>query len=91
MRGLITRLGARGTVAVGLGVLVVAIIGIAKMLDGNDRQAGGFGVQCHDLRPQSSPRPVTTPRWRRLRLPPRRTPPSSRHRATSRTHGCGGN
>ncbi len=42
MRGLIARLGARGAVALGLGVLVVAIVGIAKILDGNDREAGGF-------------------------------------------------
>ena len=42
MRGLIARLGARGTVALGLGVLVVAIIGIARIWGGNVRHAGGF-------------------------------------------------
>ncbi len=43
MGGFIARLGARSSIALGLGALVVAIIGIAKMMDGNDRQAGGFG------------------------------------------------
>jgi hypothetical protein len=51
MCGLITRLGARGTVALALGVLVVTIIGIAKIWDGNDRPTGGFA---------SVPRPSST-------------------------------
>ncbi len=51
MRGFIAWLGARGAVALGLVVLVVAIIGIAKILDGNHREAGGFA---------SVPRPPST-------------------------------
>jgi hypothetical protein len=51
MRGLFARLGARGTVAIGLGLLVVAIVGVAKAVGGDPRPSGGFA---------SAPRPPST-------------------------------
>jgi hypothetical protein len=42
MRSLMARLGVRGTVALGLGLLVVAVVGIAQVVGDGGPKTGGF-------------------------------------------------